>query len=77
MIDAISLVIFFGLLAFNTLFLLFKRKSIEIIVVQLCIMLFTIYVSATLVFPNEAILGVFLALIAVVEFIGSVLMVEV
>lgn len=77
MIETIGLVLFFALLAFNTLFLLIKKKTIEIIVVQLILMLATVYISVTMVFPLDSFFGVILALIAVVEFIGSVLMVEV
>lgn len=67
------LVLFFIL---NTVFLLFKRKTIEIIVVQLILMLGSICIGVVYVLPIDNIVAIIFILYSIVSFIGNVLMIE-
>lgn len=64
------------LLFMNTLFLFFKHKCIEIISIHGIIMMISIIISITLLFPLNDIFGVFLGLYSVVTFIANILLME-
>lgn len=67
------LVLFFIL---NTVFLLFKRKTIEIITVQLILMLGSICIGVVYVLPIDSIIAIIFILYSIVSFIGNILMME-
>jgi hypothetical protein len=67
------LVLFFIL---NTVFLLFKRKTIEIIIVQLILMLGSICIGVVYVLPIDSIIAIIFILYSIVSFIGNILMME-
>lgn len=72
-----SLAIFFTILGLSTIFLFVKRKTIEILVMHLLIMLFSIILGALIVLPDNQIVGIFAIFYSVVAFVATVLMTEV
>jgi len=77
MMDFSAFWIMFSLfMVFNTIFLLLPKKTIEIIIIHLIVMLFTFAIGTTEMFSFFPIVTVFLVVYSMVVFIGSVLMVE-
>ena len=77
MVEIENLAIIFALMAFNTIFLLIKRKDFATITVHLILMLFTFIIGATIIFPDNSVFAVFLMFYSVTCFIGQILMVRV
>ena len=55
MVGIENLAIIFALMAFNTIFLLIKRKDFATITVHLILMLFTFVIGATIIFPDNSV----------------------